>query len=97
MLGEIREEMRRTRLEQAEIREELGDVHIALEEMRAADIARDHAGGVPVKLAAAMRAGHRDGKGLVLPVGDEEIIVVVGDENPDPAPVWDFLLHSRAS
>lgn len=42
---------------------------------------------VPPELAAALAAGHRDGKAVVLDVGGEEVIAVVGDGG-DPAAVW---------
>lgn len=89
MLSEIREEL-------AEQHLELDDLREAVTGLRAADPAQSGAEEIDPKLAAAMAAGHPDGKGLVLDVGEEKFIVVVGDEGKDPAVVQRFLRQAAS-
>lgn len=95
--GRFAEELRRARDEHAGLQLQVDDLRDAVTALQPPAPRADDAPQVDPRLAAAMASARRDGTGLPLDVGGEEVIVVVGDESRDPAPVWDFLNRQLAS
>jgi hypothetical protein len=91
-LSRFGEEVRRAAQEEhAGLQLQVDDLRDAVTALQPASTAHGAAADIPPELAAALAAGHRDGQALVLDIGGEEVIAVVGNEGGDPAAVWGFL------